>query len=49
MMNILNKLFGSSSKRQLKSYSKIVDKINSIEKDLSTITDLELKDKTVIF
>ena len=49
MINIVNKLFGSSSKRVLKKYSTIVEKINRLEKDISNLSESELKNKTNYF
>ena len=49
MLNFVNKLFGSSSKREIKSYSKIVDQINNLEDKLISLSDNELKDKTEYF
>ena len=49
MLNIVNKLFGSTSKRYLKSYSKIVAKINEFELELQKLSDEELQAKTDYF
>ena len=49
MINIVNKLFGSSSKRVLKKYSTIVEKINRLEKDISNLSESKLKNKTNYF
>ena len=49
MINIVNKLFGSASKRVLKKYSTIVEKINRLEKDISNLSESELKNKTNYF
>jgi len=49
MLNIVNKLFGSSSNRLLKSYSKIVKEINKYEESFASLSDQELKDKTPFF
>ena len=49
MLNIVNKLFGSTSKRQLKSYSKTIDLINNFEDKLIKLTDQDLKNKTLHF
>ena len=43
MLNIVNKIFGSSSKRILKSYSKIISEINRFEADLTNLSDSDLK------
>ena len=49
MINFVNKLFGSSSKRHIKSFTKIVDKINEFEEKFKNLSDKELKDKTEYF
>ena len=49
MIKFVNKLFGSSDKKQIKSYSKTIDKINEFEKIIKNLTDLELKNKTQYF
>ena len=49
MLNIVNKLFGSTSKRHLKSFSKTIIKINEFEPDLQKLSDQELKNKTFYF
>ena len=46
MLKFVNKLFGSASSRHIKSYSKLVEKINSFEHDLKLLSDAELKNKT---
>ena len=46
MLNFVNKFFGSSASRRLKSYSKTVQKINDFEKNLEKLSDLDLKNKT---
>ena len=49
MLNFVNKLFGSSSQRIIREYSSTVEKINELEKDISNLSDRELKDKTPYF
>ena len=49
MLNIVNKLFGSASKRKLKSYSKTILKINGFEAEMEKLPDEELKAKTNYF
>ena len=49
MLNIVNKLFGSSSKRYLKSFSKNLNKINEFEPEIEKLSDQELKNKTEYF
>ena len=46
MLNFVNKLFGSTSSRRLKSYLKIVENINSFEPKLKLLSDIDLKNKT---
>jgi len=47
--NILTKVFGSSNARRIKAIQKKVKIINSLEADLESLTDAELKQKTVEF
>jgi len=49
MLNFVNKFFGSASKRQIKSFQKTVETINSFENHLNKLTDTNLKDKTKHF
>ena len=49
MLNIVNKLFGSSSKRYLKSFSKNLNKIKEFEPEIEKLSDQELKNKTEYF
>ena len=49
MLNIVNKLFGSSSKRHLKSFSKIINKINEFEAKFQNLSDTDLRAKTDYF
>ncbi len=46
MLNIVNKLFGSSSSKRLKEYAKIIEKINKNERELESISDIEISKKT---
>ena len=46
MLNLVNKLFGSSYSRRLKSYKTIVDTINKLEPQLKSLSDSELQNKT---
>ncbi len=46
MLNFVNKLFGSSSSRKLKSYSKLVETINNFEDKIKLLSDSDLKNKT---
>ena len=49
MLKFVNKLFGSSNNKQLKSYSKIIKKINELEDEISKKNNQEIKDKTLYF
>ena len=49
MLNIVNKLFGGLGSKNLKSYDKIVKKINDFETKISKLDDQELKNKTQYF
>ncbi len=49
MLNIVNKLFGSTSKRYLKSFSKIFHKINEFEPEFKNLSDTDLQAKTDYF
>ena len=49
MLNFVNKLFGSASKREIKSYSKKVEQINSFEEKLAKLSNENLKKKTIYF
>ncbi len=48
-MKVVEKIFGSYSKREIKRILPIVDRIEEIEKSLKDLTDDELKAKTVEF
>ncbi|MEE9343386.1 MAG: preprotein translocase subunit SecA [Gammaproteobacteria bacterium] len=47
--SLLRKVFGSRNDRSLKQLSKIVKKINSMEADVSALSDEQLRDKTAEF
>ena len=49
MLKFVNKLFGSSSKNKLKSYYKIIETINSLEKEIALLSDEDLQKKTKFF
>ncbi|PPR53850.1 MAG: Protein translocase subunit SecA [Alphaproteobacteria bacterium MarineAlpha5_Bin6] len=49
MLNIVNKLFGSGSKKIIKSYSKTIKKINEFEPSLANLSNEELQEKTTNF
>ena len=46
-MSIFNKIFKSYSEKEVKRIMPIVDKINSLEDEISKLTDEELKNKTL--
>ena len=46
MLKFVNKLFGSSNKNKLKSYYKIIEGINELEKEISLLSDEDLQKKT---
>ena len=48
-MNIIEKVFGTHSERELKLIYPIVDKIESMRPEMLKLTDEELRDKTRIF
>ena len=45
-MNVIEKVFGTHSERELKRVLPIVDKIESLRDDMMALTDEQLKDKT---
>ena len=49
MINIVNKLFKSLGSNSLKKYSATIEKINKFEKEISNLSDLQLKEKTPYF
>ena len=49
MLKFVNKLFGSASQKQIKSFSKIIDNINNFEEKVNKLSDSELKGKTIYF
>jgi len=48
-MSFFKELFGSETSRKLKGFAPIVEKINSLENGISSLTDEELKAKTAQF
>ncbi|QJC28107.1 preprotein translocase subunit SecA [Enterobacteriaceae endosymbiont of Plateumaris braccata] len=49
LKNFLSKIFGSHNDHVLRRIKKIVNYINSLEKNFEKLTDLELKNKTFLF
>ena len=49
MLNLINKFFKSASSRRLKSYDKIIKKINDFESKTKSLSDSELRNKTQEF
>ncbi|MES2224130.1 MAG: preprotein translocase subunit SecA [Patescibacteria group bacterium] len=48
-MSIIKKLFGDTSTRAIAGTNKLVQKINDLEKDISPLSDTDLKAKTLEF
>lgn len=48
-MNIINKIFGTHSDREIKIIMPLVDKVMSLEQEYSSLTDEQLKSKTAEF
>src|SRR3989344_7911468 len=48
-MAFLSTIFGDANARYIKSLQPIVDRINSLEKDLEKLSDAQLKEKTAEF
>ncbi len=46
MLKILSKIFGTRNQRLIKSMHKLVEKINSLEPEFHSLTDIELRAKT---
>lgn len=49
MANFLTRIFGSRNQRQLRQYSKIVDKINELEETIQSLDDHQLRARTKEF
>lgn len=49
MVKILEKIFGTKNERELKRYFKIVEEINSLETQISSLSDEKLRKKTEEF
>lgn len=48
-MGIFNKIFKSYSEKEVKRIMPIIEKINSLEEQISKLTDNELRNKTTQF
>ena len=48
-MNIVEKIFGTHSERELKLIYPIVDKIESLRPEMLELSDEQLRDKTRVF
>ncbi len=48
-MNLVQKIFGTHSERELKIINPIVDKIESLRPTMVALTDEELKNNTKLF
>ena len=48
-LNLITKLIKSSNQKELDRIAKIVEKINSIEKDFKNLSDAEFPKKTIEF
>lgn len=49
MANVLTRIFGSRNQRQLRQYSKDVNRINALEESFKALSDEELAGKTIEF
>ncbi|MEK4146218.1 accessory Sec system translocase SecA2 [Robertmurraya sp. FSL W8-0741] len=49
MITFLKNTFGDTNEKRLKKYDKIVEKINGLEQHYASLTDEELKNKTIEF
>ena len=49
LTDIARKIFGSANDRFIKKQYKIVEQINALEESFSSLSDTELKDKTIEF
>ncbi len=49
LSKLTSKFFGSSNERQIKKYKPIIDQINTLEDELSNLSDEQLKLKTINF
>ncbi|MEA4933716.1 MAG: preprotein translocase subunit SecA, partial [Lawsonibacter sp.] len=48
-MSLINKIFGNSSKRELKSINPIANKVDALEEEYKSLTDTQLQAKTPEF
>ena len=48
-MNIIEKVFGTHSERELKLINPVIDRIESLRPEMIALSDEELRDKTRIF
>lgn len=48
-MGIFKKIFGDYSEKEVKRVMPLVDKINSLEEEISKLSDEELRNKTADF
>lgn len=48
-MGLFKKIFGDYSEKEVKRIMPLVEKINSLEEEISKLTDTELKAKTAEF
>jgi preprotein translocase subunit SecA len=49
MLGLLKKMLGDPSEKELRKLQKVVDHINSLEQEISSLTDIQLKEKTTEF
>lgn len=48
-MNLIEKMFGTHSERELKMIYPIVDKIEALRPEMTALSDEELRDKTRVY
>ena len=48
MLNLIKKIFGSDTKRELSRIGKLVISINKLEEEISSKSDLELKNEVEV-
>ena len=46
---LLKKIFGTQNERRIKKLRPLVESINALEPEISSLTDQQLKDKTKYF